>query len=443
MQPNLLLAPLVGMGCKVIVSSVLPAKISSIYFEWSALALLLAAILHSRFPDMDRSRSGWIMHDYANTTLSSLPPKSLLLSHTDLDWNPMRYLRECQGAAPGVTHLSFQIMPYPWFTDKQISLYPGVTFPELQFDGVATGRETEGNARLVRSVVLANGALSHTPSFLGLGLSPLPQEKRRAARKATPFPGGIYIDMQSVSELEIGDGGMWRGLMLLPFGSVYRVLAVSSVSETAPLHKMSLRQLEKMTAAFNRYGGATPHQRILQQYPAGTWEFAVFSVLNDARYQFGMTLLTFAMSQQGGISADNFAQLALVADRLYVASPLLTSVYRAAKSGVGGPLFSSPVFDATKNAALAWMRLEGVLSLAVKFREGLLTALESDGGFAVNALLLTKNLMEDVATPAGLDKVRMDALAHVSSFVSDNPQDKDIATFSAFAKKLSQTLKSR
>ena len=30
--------------------------------------------------------------------LAVLPPKALLLSHTDLDWNSVRYLRTCEGA---------------------------------------------------------------------------------------------------------------------------------------------------------------------------------------------------------------------------------------------------------------------------------------------------------------------------------------------------------
>jgi hypothetical protein len=43
--------------------------------------------------------------------LDQLPPRSLLLSHTDLTWNPVRYLQTCEGQRPDVTHLSLQLLP--------------------------------------------------------------------------------------------------------------------------------------------------------------------------------------------------------------------------------------------------------------------------------------------------------------------------------------------
>jgi hypothetical protein len=45
------------------------------------------------------------------TVLDHMPPGSLLLSHTDLTWNPVRYLQACEGLRPDVTHLSLQLLP--------------------------------------------------------------------------------------------------------------------------------------------------------------------------------------------------------------------------------------------------------------------------------------------------------------------------------------------
>ena len=58
---------------------------------------------------MNRSLSGWTVHRYGEALISSLPPNALLLAHTDLDLNSVRYLRECEGMRPDVTHLSFQV----------------------------------------------------------------------------------------------------------------------------------------------------------------------------------------------------------------------------------------------------------------------------------------------------------------------------------------------
>jgi hypothetical protein len=40
-------------------------------------------------------------------------------------------LQACEGLRPDVTHLSFQLLPYPWFATRQAPLYPAVTFPPL------------------------------------------------------------------------------------------------------------------------------------------------------------------------------------------------------------------------------------------------------------------------------------------------------------------------
>jgi len=64
--------------------------------------------------DQRRDGHGWTMHRYGEAMLASLPPNALLLTHTDLDWNTVRYLRSCEGLRPDITHLSVQLLPYPW-----------------------------------------------------------------------------------------------------------------------------------------------------------------------------------------------------------------------------------------------------------------------------------------------------------------------------------------
>jgi len=403
---------------------------------------LLAVIVSTRFSLMDRSRSGWVMHRYAQSALRSLPPKSLLLSHTDLDWNPMRYLRECEGErADDVVQLSFQLMPYQWFRAAQQPLYEarGVAFPELQFAGVSTARASEGNAKLVRDVVLANGALSHTLAFLDL-------KNSNKKKPATPFPGGIYIDMQSISDMDLGDGYSWRGLTLQPYGTLYRVVVTETVAETAALHGESLRRLAALRGSFAEYlpragaAAVSPCRRaacigplapaVLRQYPAGTWEFAAFSVINDAQYHAGMALLTFAISQQPALKADNMALLALLVDRLDAAAELLSAAHAFASAGVGGALLSSPLFDVTKNAALSWLRLVPLCQTALKFRELLVAALEGDEGRAsVGALLLNPRVMDEVVSEAGLARLQARAAEQIGLFLRAFPSDKDAPAF--------------
>jgi len=130
-QPHILLCVFAGCGAalafshlsnRIIAINTLRAPV-----EASILAAVFVALLRSRYGLMDRSKSGWIMHTYGEAMLDALPQNSLLLSHTDLDWNPTRYLRECEwkrrdtyaGNRPDVTHLNFQMIAYPWFAHQQ------------------------------------------------------------------------------------------------------------------------------------------------------------------------------------------------------------------------------------------------------------------------------------------------------------------------------------
>jgi hypothetical protein len=99
-----------------------------------------------------------------------------------------------------VSHISIQLLPFPWF-QRQINagLYPNVIFPEI-LPNVSTGRLETGNAVLITRFLRSN---------LATGI----------------FSGGLYMEMQSIADSDIGTNGLYRGeFSLLPWGLVYRVL---------------------------------------------------------------------------------------------------------------------------------------------------------------------------------------------------------------------------
>jgi len=181
----------------------------------------------------------------------------------------------------------------------------------------------------------------------------------------------------------------------------------------------------------------------LEQFQAGTWEFAALSVVNDASYHVGMALLTFAMSQQKALKADNLGLLVLLVDRLHVASELLTATYAFALRGRGGYLLSSPVFDVCKNAALAWMRLVHLQSMLVDFRQNVLAALAGDDGQAYARLFLLREetIMGQVAVGAGLLESQTRAAQHITAFLQAYPNDKDAGIFRDFRAKITKNIK--
>lgn len=260
------------------------------------------------------------MHRYAAAALASLPPRSLLLAHTDLDWNPVRYLRHCEGLRPDVTHLSFQLMPYPWFRTQQEPLYPHIRFPDAGFRGVSTDRASEGNAQLVGRFLAANGVLD--------------------GGVLDSIAGGVYLDMQAVNEVEIGAFGRWRGFVLQPWGTLYKVLggALASDEHAATLHASSYEQLLRLQEAFPQVDAA-----FIAMFPAGTWEFAAASVYYDAHYQLGLSLLTYSIEAQ---KTASIASLPVVFDRLHAAAHMLRGSLRAA---LAFRTLSSPIADLHKN----------------------------------------------------------------------------------------------
>lgn len=106
---------------------------------WSAIVLALASIgagVAQRFALMDHSTSGNTMVAHGRAVLATLPQDAVLLSFTDLNWNTVRYLQQCEGQRPDITHISMQLMPYPWF-ERQHALYPDITFPPVPRDATS------------------------------------------------------------------------------------------------------------------------------------------------------------------------------------------------------------------------------------------------------------------------------------------------------------------
>ena len=62
-------------------------------FQYGVVAVIFTIILRARHSQMDKSKHGWVMHKYGLSIMESLPESSMLVSHTDLDWNTVRYLQ--------------------------------------------------------------------------------------------------------------------------------------------------------------------------------------------------------------------------------------------------------------------------------------------------------------------------------------------------------------
>ncbi len=349
MQPNLALYTLLGVSIHICNSYY---HVPSI-IDFSLLVVFLSLVLFNRFALMDKSSYGWVLHRYAENTLKSLPPNSLLLAHTDLDWNPMRYLRLCEMDADetsfnrNLDHLSIQMMPYPWFPKKQLQHFPRFKYPNLAFPGIATDRSSEGNAIVVTRILHANL---------------LPADR---------YSGGVYLDMQSVNEAEIEDMGQWRGYTLIPYGSQYNVLVTATnitlvKSKIEASHVISWKQLKALSTGLPEI-----NDRFMTKFPHGSWEAAVMNVITDSHYQLGLFYLTFAIDQQKSVTLES---IPFILDRYLAAKELLTSTWEVVSRH---KTLSSSDHDLLKNTALTYLRIQAILSIAGQYQNKLMNILKN------------------------------------------------------------------
>jgi len=412
MQPNIILYTLLTASVGY-VGDVVGRKVPlfrSAVLQTGLVVVYLGALLHQRWPEADKSRVD-VLHRYATAKLASIlpvlpdteaPAHSLLLSHTDLDWNPVRYLQHCEGvgldpsmphksplarylpyrtqhtttgvtatstflgastavALPGLlTHLSFQLIPYPWFKDTQQPLYPHVKFPATNFAGVSSDRASEGNAQLILRFLHANNIRDEriVSSRSDNGDSNDNRTALVLQNTHKTFTGGVYLDMQAVHDPEIEAFGQWRGLVLVPWGTLYRVFGPLHITQIQELHHHSYYHLRQLQAAF-----PAVDDKFMRKCAPGSWERAAANVFYDAHYQFALNLLTFCVEMQGKVEMK---LLPTLLDRYHLSATVLSQTLSAVrKYGT----FSSSAADLTKNTALAWMRLYALMDVVGKFRK--------------------------------------------------------------------------
>lgn len=341
MQPNLLLAVIGGMGFGSLLQTVSSlSRVVKPPIAMTAVSVMLIVIISIRYQLLDRSADGWIMHSYGDHILrsvSSSDPKGnerpLLLSHTDLDWNSVRYLTSCEksgefnpllgGLSEGVAHLNFQLMPYPWFPHTQAQFFPDVEFPQI-LPTVSTSRLDPNNAVLVSRFCDAN-----LKTLVGSSAV-----RQKASSLKRDF---LYLDMQAINERLIESGGMWGDFLLVSWGLVYKVVRKTTLYDSGFYHADSLNQLRHLEKASalgyllhwdnELLDNSTVSSVILKKkaqlpiwkypskyrlsetqlrrsfiepgensvgfrfnakkYPPGCWEWAAASVYMDAHYQLG------------------------------------------------------------------------------------------------------------------------------------------------------------
>lgn len=174
MQPNTIVAIWLGMGLVACSHWLMHhhsrSKLLVQAFRYGVCSLLVSHQLSSGFHSLYQEH--WredVIRSHGERILHALPENALLLSYTDINWNAIRYLQLCEGQRRDVTHLSLQLMPFPWFSRRQHTLYASqqIQFPVIHSD-VSTVRTSNGYARYLREFLLKNLPVYKDRLFLDL-----------------------------------------------------------------------------------------------------------------------------------------------------------------------------------------------------------------------------------------------------------------------------------
>ena len=263
MQPNIIVAVWVGIGLTTFFEQLRRRKL----FHTTMLVIPLALVAvrwNEFFWNMKEynGRLGSFFEQQARIILKTVPASSLVVSFTDLNWNSVRYMQTCEQKRLDVTHLNFQLMPFPWFT-HQHQLYPRVAFPKIQ-PGASMEKGSAGHAHLVGEFLRAN--IDNFPS--------------------------VFIDLQTIGFDQFEGENIFAGLQFVPHGVLWRVTKPSKVFNYVDW-------MDKFQS-----GAASTMESHLQPLPArgsvqpGSWEEAIIKTYFDARYQTFLFQLVYAIGKK-------------------------------------------------------------------------------------------------------------------------------------------------
>ena len=97
---------------------------------------------------------------------------------------------------------------------------------------------------------------------------------------------------------------------------------------------------------------------------------------------------------------------------------------------------SSSEQDLHKNMAMAWMRLQGLVGVALQFKDSILKLVDSQPEFGEN--LLDPSIVNTLLTKQSHVAVMRHAKMVMAGFVEANPHDKDVMAFQAGIKQIEE-----
>ncbi|KAL4141136.1 hypothetical protein PRNP1_014258 [Phytophthora ramorum] len=324
MQPNTILAIWLGIGLAAITSKIassVAADDNLTKIVRCSICMVLVASEYQRNQPIGDDMNGDMIRRHGEAIFQVVPRDAVVLSYTDINWNSLRYLQACENVRPDVTHLSLQLLPFPWFP-RQHSLYPTIAFPPVQ-RGVSTVKSSPGYARLLHDFLAAN-----------MGR----------------HGDHLFLDLHAVNDEDIAPNGQYLGFSLIPHGLVWKVSLPPSTTADSDIIYAQWKVVPSPPVNFSPL-----------LYPPGSWEFASATIANDACYQGALYALSHWL--QRGRAVQHASEAATYVLGMHRSWQMLSQVEADATVGNGSWGLTYEAYDVVKNAALAAMRYSDGLEL--------------------------------------------------------------------------------
>ena len=382
MQPNIIIAVWIGIGLSFALERSAKTLKGAGLNGYMGLAIitiplaLQAGQWWERYGHMSlyNGRLGGYFEQQSTIVLDTLPKKALLLSFTDLNWNSVRYSQSCEQKRLDVVHLNFQIMPFPWFKNRQQPLYPQIEWPKIGEDASMT-KGTLGHAKLVARFLHSN---------------------------IDKFPSGVFMDIHAIGFDQFQGQNVFQGFQFIPHGVLWRIIRY------------------KPSTAFNynkwvekRHGEATEIvEKSLLPLPAmdtmvrGSWEEAVVKTYFDAKYQTCLFQLVYAVD----LNVADPSKLKKLGDEA-------SSIFLKA-------LFSS--FHCLQDVVHALDVQPNTLKRSDVFKNAALSASRAITATTWTSSL-SKSIVPDIVLP--LNKMLEIGVRTMRQFLVEAPNDKDAPVF--------------
>ncbi|XP_033736390.1 transmembrane protein 260-like [Pecten maximus] len=122
-------------------------KIKPTFFDYARPDLLVAVLLSvfqlQRHYNVSDQSGNWVIHEFGEDVLRTMPPNAIILTKGDLPSNTFRYLHLCENIRPDIQIFDQEILTYEWSVPMLGWTMPGITFPGDMFH-LATGRRKDG-----------------------------------------------------------------------------------------------------------------------------------------------------------------------------------------------------------------------------------------------------------------------------------------------------------